>query len=133
MDKNSQSFTPEEVSKGMVNELVGFLLNQNTQLEGSYNEIRITSDGYCTIVEWATVPYDGEWGGKFQFIDVDHEVFKEVIFPDNHYEYLRDNEEEEAIKEWLEENPGWKKNDYGIWVNEEENERIRKELLGEKD
>ena len=126
---NRKAFVPEEVKKGLLKDLLDYLLNYNLKSKDYYNEIHITTDGYCTIVEWEDVPYDKGWGGTFQYIDESHVVMKEVMFPDNHSEYLFDEEEQEAIDEWLKENPGWKQNEFGIWYNEVECQQLKEELL----
>ena len=114
---NLMAFAPEE--KENMKKLLKFLV-EDYDSEDYYNEVHITSDGYCTIVEWETVPYDGSFGGKFEYVDVDHEVLKQLWFPDNHYEYVFDDDEEEVLEEWLKDNPGYKKNNYGSWYKEED-------------
>lgn len=126
---NRQAFTPEEVAQGLLQDLLNYLLKYNYKCESGYYEIHITSDSFCTIVEWEDVPYDKSWGGTFKYVDENHVVMKEVIFPDNHSEYLFDEEEQEAIDEWLKENPGWKRNEFGTWYNEAECQQLKEELL----
>lgn len=107
---NSMAFVPED--KENMKKLLKYLVEDYDSKE-YYNEVHITNDGYCTIIEWDSVPFDGSFGGKFEYVDEDHLVVKDVQFPDNHYEYLTDDYEEDAIKEWLEENPGWEKTGWG--------------------
>lgn len=122
---NSVAYIPEEAEQAK--KLIDFLVNENINGNSKhYNEIHITTDGYCTIIEWDRVPYDHEFGVTFQPVDSDEIVAKEVHFPDNHYEYLPAEQEEEAIKYWLEDNPGWAKDEYGHWYNIEENEKAQK-------
>ena len=120
---NSQAFTPEEVKKGLLKDLLDYLLEHNRKNEEQYYDIHITTDGYCSIVEWTDVMYNQEYGpdAKFQFVDTDEVVMKEVCFPDNHYEYLFEDEIDERFKEWLKDNPGWEKTTYGTWTNRIEN------------
>ena len=130
-DYNRQSFTPEEVEKGLHLDLLNYLLDHNKKNETQYYDIHITTDGYCTIIEWADVNYDEKYGqeGKFEFVPSNGQVMLEFSFPDNHYEQSYNEEEyQERLQEWLKENPGWVKTHYGTWTNEIENERIRKEL-----
>ena len=127
---NSQAFTPEEVEQGLLNDLLNYLLEYNKKCESGYYDIHITSDGYCTIVEWKDVNYkfEGE-EGKFEFVPYNGQVMLEYSFPDNHYEQFYSEEEyQERLKEWLEENPGWVKTPYGTWTNTIENEKYRKQL-----
>lgn len=123
---NSTAFTPAEVEKGLHLKLIKHLLEESAELEDSYNDIHITTDGYCTIIEWEQVPFNEEWGGHFRYVAEDEVVMKEVIFPDNHTEYLFPNEVEDALKEWHKENPGWVQSEYGRWYNEKEQEDLKK-------
>ena len=128
---NYQAFTPEEVEEGLHLDLLNYLLDHNKKNENQYYDIHITTDGYCTIIEWTNVNYDEKYGpdGKFEFVPSNGQVMLEFSFPDNHYEQFYSEEEyQERLQEWLKENPGWVKTHYGTWTNEIENERIRKEL-----
>ena len=50
-------------------------------------------------------------------------------FPDNHTEMCWDEEDfNNRLKEWLKENPGWEKTEYGHWYNKKEEEAFRKML-----
>lgn len=127
---NSQSFTPEEVEQGLLQDLLNYLLDYNKKCKSGYYDIHITSDGYCTIVEWVDISYNfnGE-EGKFEFVPANGQVMLEYSFPDNHYEQFYSEEEyQERLQEWLKENPGWVKTYYGTWTNEIENEEYRKML-----
>ena len=110
---NYQAFTPEEVEKGLHYDLLNYLLLYNTKSESNYNEIHITSDGYCTVIEWDNIPYSKEWGGKFEYVAEDEVVAKEFMFPDNHYELIYPDDEEDILREWLKDNPEYKKDEYG--------------------
>ena len=86
-----------------------------------YNDIHIKPEdlGAFTI-EWVQVPWSGEYGGRFEYLEEDEEILKLYIFPDGHGEYLLDEDEfNYCLGEWLEENPGWRKNNImNIWVND---------------
>lgn len=126
---NSMAFTPEEVAKGQHLKLLNALLDLTSGKEdASYNDIHIWSDGYCTIIDW--VDYNPEFGmGRFEFVPGDGYIMREFSFPDNHYEMFSDEDEfNEALKEWLKDNPGWVKTSYGTWTNEIENEKFRQML-----
>lgn len=106
---NSQAFVPEEVEKGLHLELVKDLLELEKKMSDMYYDIHITSDGYCTIVEWKEVgtgemAYDS---GKFEYVGPGQVVMEETQFPDEHYEYLFPNEIDERMSDWHKENPGW--------------------------
>lgn len=133
MDRNynSQAFTPEEVKKGLLKDLLNYLLDHNQKNEDQYYDIHITTDGYCSIVEWTDVNYDSKYGpeGKFEFVDSNQVVMLEKEFPDNHTELCYNEEDyEERLKDFLDKNPGWVKNQWGCWTNEIENEQFRKWL-----
>lgn len=128
---NSQAFTPEEVKKGLHLDLLNYLLEHNKKNENQYYDIHITTDGYCTIIEWKDVNYSQDYGpeGKFEYVPYNGLVMLEYDFPDNHREMCYDEEDyQERLKEFLEENPGWVKTSYGTWTNEIENEKYRKQL-----
>ena len=131
---NSQAFTPEEVKAGLLKDLLDYLLDHNKKAKEQYYDIHITTDGYCTIVEWIDINYEFEGEqGKFQFVPSDGYVMLEKHFPDNHYEMFSSEEEyEERLQEWLKENPGWVKTHYGTWTNEIENEKFKKMLEEQK-
>lgn len=129
---NSTAFTPEEVKKGLHLDLINYLLSYNAKTEdGTFNDIHITTDGYCLVIEWEDVNREYS-DAKFSFVDDGYVVMKEVILPDNSIEYALDEEHEEEIwKAFHENNPGWVKTSYGTWTNEIENEQFKKYLEGE--
>ena len=114
---NSRAFSPEEVEQGLLADLLEYLLRHNVKSDRKYYDIHLTTDGHCQVVEWATRPYDSEWdGGGFRYVDSEHVVLKEVLFPDNHSEFLFDDEEEEALEEFLKEHPGeYERDEFGTW------------------
>lgn len=118
---NSQAFTPEQVENGELKDLIDYLLNFNKKSEKSFMDIHITSDSYCIIVEWSEVHYDFQHEcGRFQFVDGDEEVYKEVILPDNSSMFVPRGEAENVLSEWLAEHPTWKKDFWGRWYDESE-------------
>ena len=133
MGFNTMTFTPEDVELGLHYDLLNYLLIYNAKAKNSFNDIHITSDGYCTIVEWDNVPYSKEWGGKFEYVAEDEVIAKEFMFPDNHYELIYPDDEEDILREWLKDNPEYKKDDYGRWYNENEIIKINEDLKGELD
>ena len=130
MDKNYKAFTPEEVKKGLLNDLINYLLDYNKKSDKYYYDIHITTDGYCQIVEWTDISYDnGEDCGKFEFVEPDQYIFREYIFPDNHSEYFETEDEyNEALSRWLKKHKKerWVKNDFGRWTSLTEEEANRK-------
>lgn len=109
---NYQAFTPEEKEQCL--KFIGVLMEMN-------QEMRISNDGYCTIVEWIdnTAEDDME---RFAFLDYDMGTYTAVKLPDRSYVNVFDFEdktEDEVINEWLKDNPRWKKGTYG-WYQEDE-------------
>lgn len=115
-DVNCKAFIPEEVEAGLHLDLLNYLLTYNSKSQDYYYDIHCYTDGYCTIIEWVDRSYTKDIDyGQFTFVDCDHHILKEVVFPDNHIEYLEDDDEPTAIEEWLKENPGWELNSFGHW------------------
>ena len=115
-DYNRQSFTPEEVEKGLHLDLLNYLLDHNKKSENQYYDIHITTDGYCTIIEWIDRPYNNDYDiESFEYVDSNKKVMTVVKYPDNTIDYACDETQaKEMLDIWLEHNPGWKKNDDNI-------------------
>lgn len=102
---NQSVFTPEEVKKGLFTDLINYLIGHNAKSDKSYNEIKVSTDGYCTIVDWVEISYDMEGDcGRFEYLEPDQVVMREIIFPDNHTETLHDEDIQEAVEEFFNEN-----------------------------
>lgn len=113
-DYNSQAFTPEEVEKGLHLKLLNTLLDYNINSQEYYNDIHITSDGYCVIIEWVTNSF--EYGGsEYKLLGEDDAIYTRVDFPDSSYDYVPSDEKDIALQEWVNNNPNWKQNNYGTW------------------
>ena len=127
---NSQAFTPEQVSNGELQDLLNYLMNFNVKSDKAYMDIHITSDGYCQIVEWVEIMYEfREECGKFDFIGANETIYEEVSFPDEHWEWYPKGEGQAALEEWLRDHPQWKRNQWGVWYDEDEQARCMKELF----
>ena len=113
---NSVAFTPEDVQKNLHLDLINYLLSFNQKSENSFFDIHITTDGFCTIVEFANITRGiNDTSEGFVYMDEDHYLLKRVEFPDGHYDYLDDNEAEDVFNNWLKEHPGWVKDEFGRW------------------
>ena len=117
---NSVAFTPEDVQKNLHLDLINYLLSYNQKSEDYYFDIHITTDRFCTIVEFACVSYEEINDNGFVFMDDDHFLLKRVVFPDGHYDFLDDDEAEEVFNNWLKEHPGWVKDEFGRWHSKED-------------
>lgn len=125
---NEQAFTPEDVEKGLHIKLINALLDLDKDRGDNHFDIRITTDGYCTIIQWYDANDQTDSAG-FRFVDSGESVMQECVFPDGHIEYIfPDESKEEEISEWLERNPGWKLTEYGTWYNEEEQRKRLEEF-----
>lgn len=72
---NSMTFLPEEVEKGMVTDMVKYLIHANKVSNHHFNDIHIWSDSYCTIVEWIWKDYaDDLQYGSFKYVGYEQEV-----------------------------------------------------------
>lgn len=111
---NSMYFSEKEVDAMYA--LIRFLNEQSYKSE-YYNDIHIfPADLGAFIVEWAQNPWNHSYGGNFVYVDENQMVCTELKYPDGTFEYVGDPEE--ALKEWLEEHPGWTKDDWGNWYHE---------------
>ena len=105
-------------------------------LTDGYFEILMTPAGYedTITIEFIQNYYDRQRGRQdnedhFRAVGPDDHIMFEYQFPDDHFEWVESVEEgEERITEWLKNNPGWIKTEYGRWINKEENEKLRKEF-----
>ena len=104
----------------LANKFIATLLDHNTVCINNYNDINIYQEEDLIVVNWIQRYYDDEFGicGKFKFVDTDQEVMTELILPDNSSEFVEPGKEDIALQEWLEENPGWYKDDNGRWREE---------------
>lgn len=113
---NSMSFTPEEVEKNLHTDLLDYLLKYNLSTpENSFLDIHVTSDSYCTIVEWAQVNYDESMNTGFSYIDEEHVPARIVTFPDQHCELCFEDEADEAWDNWIKAHPEWRQDERGRW------------------
>ncbi len=127
-------FSHEDIEQGLHWDFLKVLLDYNQKSETRYNEIHIYPEDRALIIEWSNKPYKYD-DGKFVYVrSDDQKVMTEYFLPDNSSGWF-DCEEEysEYLNEWLKENPGWIKTNYGTWSNEIENEAFRKQLKKEKE
>lgn len=128
---NTQAFTPEEVEQGLLQDLINYLLEYNKKCESGYYDIHITSDSYCTIVEWVDINYEFQYEeGKWDFVDADEEVYKGIYLPDNTTQYVPRSEADKVLPDWLKEHPNWKQDSWGRWYDVDEYNHVAMELGG---
>lgn len=122
---NQESFTPEEIKRGKHLKLLKTLfelerdaLVDDPEADKAY-DIHIWTDGYCLIVEWCDRWFEsGVDTGHFEFVDENQVVLQEVLLPDNSTVYAVDDyDAERLLNEFLEKNPQWHRNKFGIWTD----------------
>ena len=73
---NTAVFSSEQVQNGLMTKLLTVLLEQNSTDNTSFNEIRITSDGECQVVNWINHPKNSFFEeGEFVYVSGD-ELFR---------------------------------------------------------
>ena len=112
-------FTKEDVEAGLMTKLIDYLCQYSYQCWSRdfalYNDIHIKPDDCdAFVVEWEQRPWSGEYGGHFEFVGEEQVVCNEVIYPDGTSGYSPCSQEDE-IEIWLEDHPGWEKDEYGHW------------------
>ena len=137
MGINQQYFSKEQIEKKEHYKLLDVLISESYGAGTYYNDIRIKpEDCGAFIIEWAQENWNDDYGtnGKFVYIESDQEVVTEYRLPDDSYISFRNQDEySEYLKEWLEENPGWEKTQYGTWTNVIENQKFLDELNKSKE
>lgn len=99
---NEEVFTSEEVEQGLHLELLNHLLSYNRIAEDYYYEIKITTDGLCTIVQWVEQSYKDEESQGFQYVGYNQTVAEIVEFPDDTYGLAWDKDDaERQLEEWV--------------------------------
>ena len=116
METNYMTFSRKDQDKGLHLKLINTLLEFNKESDDHYVEILVRNE-YCDIlvVEWVENFYnDNDFNTHYKPISSDQYVMMEYEFPDGHYEYVESYEQgNELLQEWLKENPGWEKTQYG--------------------
>ena len=104
-------------SRKYASKFIEFLLDYNQDVTNDeYFEIHIYQEELGIIIEFELVPHSGEWGGHYRYVEEDEEVFKEVFMPDNSSEWVpKYRPNDEVLKEWLINHPGWEQGEYGHW------------------
>lgn len=132
MKTNLMIFSRKDQEKGLHLKLINTLIEFNRESDDHFVEILIKPED-CNFleVEWIENYYktEEEYSIHYKPVSTDQYVMMEYEFPDGHYEYVESYEQgNELLQEWLKENPGWEKTEYGRWVNKEENEKLLKEF-----
>lgn len=130
MEKNSMYFSKEMIEEGQLTSFLRELLEQSYGKGGYYNDIHVLpADLGAFVVEWVQLPWDHDYGGSFQYVDDDQVVMREYEMPDGTYQYFEtEDEQAEALKDFLGSHPTYRQDQYGRWYDEAEIEALKKEL-----
>lgn len=132
METSYMIFSKKDQEKGLHLKFLNYLLEFNRESDDHFIEILIKpEDCNFLTIEWIENYYETEeeYSTHYKPVSTDQYVMMEYEFPDGHYEYVESYEQgNELLQEWLKENPGWEKTEYGRWVNKEENEKLLKEF-----
>lgn len=98
---NSKAFTPEEVSNGLLQDLLNYLFSYNEKSTKYFYDIHITSDGCCTIVQWCDASYTLDaFDGEFKFVPSDCVIMKEISLPDDSIQYCLPEDVDAVMQAW---------------------------------
>lgn len=114
---NQQLFKKDD--KEQVKQFYKFLEILMQDSKEHYNDIHICQDDFYYIVEWFQNRWQDDFGtNKFwDVLEYDDAIYTEIKLPDNTYQWIPKGTKDEFMKKWLEENPGWVKDEYGVWYN----------------
>jgi len=129
---NSMYFTKEDVKAGLMSKLVDYLCEYSYASGprdfSHYNDIHIKPDDCeAFVVEWEQRPWSGDYAGKFEYVGEEQVVCNEIIYPDGTSGYSPCSQEDE-IEIWLEDHPGWRKDEYGHWHKVESAEKPKDKM-----
>ena len=121
---NRQHFSKKQIANGELERFLKILMDVSYGTGDYYNDIHIIpSDCGSFDMEWEQVPWNHQFGGRFEFLTEGQVVMEEFTFPDNHIEMCFDEQDfKERLNAWLVENPGWYQNSWGMWTKKEEQE-----------
>lgn len=126
---NSQYFSEEQAKSGELDSFLKALRSMDYGKGDSYNDVHVKpADCGAYVVEWEQMRWEGEENKGFKFIDYEHAVMLEKEFPDGSSDFFYDEEDyKQRLEEWLEEEEKqgriWKKNQYGRWYDQTEQDR----------
>lgn len=99
---NSQFFDEKQVKEGQMDNFTKLLNSEAYGAGKYYNDIHIKpADCGSFIVEWVQVPWDGSFGGSFQYVDENEKVMIEFTGPDDVVYYAENEAQKKEILEQL--------------------------------
>lgn len=128
---NSMYFNKEQFENG---EMDKFIRQLNDMSYGKGNQqVQILikpADCGAYIVEFVQIPWDHSYGGHFEYINEEHVVMLERQYPDGTFgQFFDEADYNQALEDWLLENPDWQQTNYGTFVTELDNDAAIQELL----
>ena len=133
MNRQSFDFASENGRKHFQKLLDALLDYNNDSTNNDFNDIHIKQcDFNYVVLEWEKISYPKDCISGFCFLEEGEYIYKEVYFPDGHYEEVPKGQEEEVLKTWHQEHPEWVLTSYGTWTNTKENEAWQKLLEKER-
>lgn len=98
-----------------VGEFIAKLLDIDN--EDTFFDIHVYNEDKLVVLEYSQVPYDGSYGGRFEYIDEDSEIVTNKYLPDGTWLQVHsDSEYEEQLVEFLRKHPNYKMNEWGKWI-----------------
>lgn len=100
---NKMVFSEQECANSFILWLTNY--NKNNNDNDQYNDIHIYQEDEFIVVEWVQIPYNHEYGGKFEFVDENQSIVTEFTYPDGEYGYAFDKEDKnKLIEDWYNKN-----------------------------
>ena len=88
--------------------------------EDTFFDIHVYMEEGLVVLEYVQVPYDGSYGGKFEYVDSDSEIVTNKYLPDGTWIQVHsESEYEEELVKFLRSHPNYVMNDWGQWTLEE--------------
>ena len=133
MDRNYNEQIFDKRDEEQVKQFYDFLKVLMADNNKCYNDLHIYQGDFYYIIEWVQNNWNDEYDMNNYWRLLEHEdtIYTEIYLPDRTYQMIPKGTEEEFMENWHKENPGWYKNEYGVWVNKEENDKMVKEVYND--
>lgn len=95
---------PEETE--LISEFIEFAINYNKTSKESHMEVLLTTDGYCTIIEFAIIDNSCEWEcPHFELVGTEEKVVSDresndKPSPAKNFTWGEDNNEDDSLDGW---------------------------------
>ena len=128
---NTQIFDKKD--KEQVKQFYNLLKLLMVDNDKGYNDLHIYQDDFYYIIEWVQNDWSNEYNtnNHWRLLEPEDTIYTDIYLPDHTYQSIPKGTEEEFMINWHKENPGWFKNEYGVWVNKKENDKMLKEVYND--